>query len=290
MTLVLLCALAASIGVALLAFAVAPRRPSLAAELDELLGTGQVVGSRPRSFWDSFADEMWTLFDHGDAEGHFPALLKDLAATDSSQALFARQMVTTAALFAALGAGLVAVLAAEGLHVPGGLSLGIVALSVAIGSVVPRATLRGQAMDRRSEMREAVAVICDLAAVLIAAGEDVDGALVAAADAGGGWAFEAVRTSLPVSGRLGAWLALEGLGERLGVEELVVLAQNMGLAEEKGAKVREALNTQAKTLREEAASEVEAKAGSMTERMSFPMVMLLAGFLLVIGYPAVARL
>jgi Flp pilus assembly protein TadB len=64
----------------------------------------------------------------------------------------------------------------------------------------------------------------------------------------------------------------------------------MGLAEEKGAKIREALNSQAKTLREEAASEVEARAGSMTERMSFPMVMLLAGFLLVIGYPAVARL
>jgi Flp pilus assembly protein TadB len=139
-------------------------------------------------------------------------------------------------------------------------------------------------------MREAVAAICDLAAVLVAAGEDVDGALAAAAGAGAGWAFELVRASLPGDGRQGTWVALEKLGTRLGVEELTVLAQNMGLAEEKGAKVREALNSQAKTLREEAASEVEARAGSMTERMSFPMVMLLAGFLLVIGYPAMARL
>jgi Flp pilus assembly protein TadB len=113
---------------------------------------------------------------------------------------------------------------------------------------------------------------------------------VTATSTGTGWAFEAVRTCLPVSGRKGTWVAVEGLGDELGVDELVILAQNMGLAEEKGAKVREALNAQAKTLREEAASEVEAKAGSMTERMSFPMVMLLAGFLLVIGYPAVARL
>jgi Flp pilus assembly protein TadB len=64
----------------------------------------------------------------------------------------------------------------------------------------------------------------------------------------------------------------------------------MGLAQEKGAKIRDALNTQARTLREEAATEVEARAGSATERMSFPMVALLAGFLLVIGYPAIARL
>ncbi|HEX3542279.1 MAG TPA: type II secretion system F family protein [Acidimicrobiales bacterium] len=288
MTLVLLCAITATAGMALIAMSIVPRRRSLSAQLDELLAT-ETGSLRPAgSFWDYLTRDL-TNSVAIDRE-RFPKLAKDLLTTGETLEAFVRQILLFAALFGILTIALVATIAVEGLSVPRQLALGAVLLAAALGAVMPRLTLRSQAEDRRAEMREAVAVICDLAAVLVAAGEDVDGAVVAAAGAGAGWAFEEVRACLPLGGRQGTWVALERLGETLGVEEMVVLAQNMGLAEEKGAKVREALNGQARTLREQAASEVEAKAGSMTERMSFPMVMLLAGFLLVIGYPAVARL
>lgn len=286
--LVVTCAGAATTGAGLLALAVAPRRRSLAVELDALLGTPSTGPAA--SFWDALGDAIWRLVPGTDGGDRLPVLMKDLAATGETPAVLVRQVVTTAATFIGLALGVCTFVALEGLHPATSVEIALVVLAGLVGAVVPRATLRSQAVARRAEMREAVAVICDLAAVLVAAGEDVDAALADASGAGEGWAFEAIGAALPIGGRLGTWVALEALGEHLGVEELVVLAQNMGLAEEKGAKVRDALNTQAKTLREEAASEVEAKAGSMTERMSFPMVMLLAGFLLVIGYPAVARL
>ncbi len=288
MTLVLACAFAFTLGVALLTWALVPRIPSLAAELDELLSPRTISVPAPGDFWDAFGRSLRATLDPDSA--HFPQLFRDLTVTGQTPADFVRQILTTAALIAALAVSVCATLVVEGFHLPAAVDIMLTGLAAVVGAGVPRATVRSQASERRDAMREAVAVICDLAAVLVAAGEDVDGALAAAASAGAGWAFELVRASLPGDGRQGAWVALERLGERLGVEELTVLAQNMGLAEEKGAKVREALNSQAKTLREEAASEVEARAGSMTERMSFPMVMLLAGFLLVIGYPAVARL
>lgn len=292
LALVLAAAATAALGVGLVVIAVAPRRRSLVAELDELLGTETVPVTAAVDFWGTLGDAFSSVLAGTAARdgARFGSLVSDMAATDETPAALTRQIATIAALFAALAVAVVAVFAVEGLHVARTVDVVLVALAGSLGAAVPRVTLRSQAAERRAEMREAVAVICDLAAVLVAAGEDIDGAVMVAAGAGEGWAFEAVRASLPVNGRLGTWVALEGLGQRLGVEELVVLAQNMGLAEEKGAKIREALNTQAKTLREEAASEVEAKAGSMTERMSFPMVMLLAGFLLVIGYPAVTKL
>jgi Flp pilus assembly protein TadB len=139
-------------------------------------------------------------------------------------------------------------------------------------------------------MREVVAVICDLAAVIVAAGEDADAALVEAAGAGQGWAFDNLRRALAtMSTRQGAWETLHGLGERLRVEELVTLAQNMGLAEQQGAKVRDALNAQARSLREVVASEIETKAGGATDTMSVPLALLGIGFMVLIAYPALAK-
>lgn len=287
--LVALSALAATVGVGLVGWAVLPRRRSLAVELDQLLAPAAAARPEPSGFLDALGASLWATMDPvGD---RFPALRRDLVVTGDTPAVFAGQMVMTAGLFALLAGFLLGFAAVEGFALAPPAALAAVVLAAALGSVTPRLALRSQALERRVEMSEAVAVICDLCAVLVAAGEDIDAALTSAAEAGEGWAFDALRAAVVATGRYrGTWTALEALGERLGVDELVVLAQNMGLAEEKGAKIRDALNTQAKTLRKQAASEVEAKAGSMTERMSFPMVMLLAGFLLVIGYPAVARL
>jgi len=294
MILVTLCALGAACGVGLLGWSLLPHRRSLAAEVDGLLappapaataGDGDGVG-----FLATVGASLWSAAGGSDPQ-RFSALRRDLAAAATAPAVYAGQCLLAAAVFAALAWGLVAVLAAGGLALPAAAAVLAGLLAGAAGGCTPRLTVRSQALERRAEMAETVAVVCDLCAVLVAGGDDVDGAFAKAARVGRGWAFDQLRAALSQAGsRRSTWSVLEALGESLGVDALVVMAQNMGLAEEKGAKVRDALRTQAKTLRAEAASEVEAKAGSATERMSFPMVLLLIGFLLVIGYPAMVRL
>jgi Flp pilus assembly protein TadB len=295
MILVAVCALVATAGVGLVARAAFPGRPSLTAELDDLLAPPLPRRAAPAAtgglgdLLDGLGGAVWAqLNPDGD---RFAKLASDLSVMDRTPEQFVRQSVTTAVLLGLLVPVVLFGVRLIGLHVPTGVAVLLVLMGAAAGAIVPRPALRGEAEARRSEMRQVVAVICDLAAVVVAAGDDVDAALMEATGVGDGWAFDRLRTALaPGLSRQGPWLALEDLGNRLGVEQLVVLAQNMGLAEEEGAKIREALNTQSKTLREEEASEIEAQAGSVTERMSFPMVMLLLGFILVIGYPAVARL
>ena len=288
MILIVGCALVAVAGLGLVALAVLWPRPSLSAELDQLLGSGPAPAA-PSGWLDAAAGWLWASVDR---DGAMPALRADLAVMDQTGVGFVRQTVTTAALFAFLAAVVTVALDVAGVAVPVVVAGWTVILAGVAGGVIPRPSLRADAQRRRTEMRDAVAVICDLTAVMVAAGEDLDGALLEATGFGAGWAFDTVRRTLAAStlGRRGPWLALQQLGERLAVDQLVVLAQNIGLAGQEGAKIREALATQATALRQEQAAEVEAAVGSATERMSFPMVLLLVGFILVIGYPAVTNL
>ena len=55
-----------------------------------------------------------------------------------------------------------------------------------------------------------------------------------------------------------------------------------------GAKVRTSLRSRAAALRTKQITDAEADAAAATERMSLPIVALMAGFLIFIGFPAVA--
>ena len=83
------------------------------------------------------------------------------------------------------------------------------------------------------------------------------------------------------------WAALGDLGARLDVVELGQLASSASLVDTEGARIRDSVAAQAETLRAAQLAEVEASAESATERMSVPVVVLLAGFVLFIAYPAV---
>jgi len=85
------------------------------------------------------------------------------------------------------------------------------------------------------------------------------------------------------------WSALERLGDELGVAELGELAASVGLAGAEGAKVRASLGAKASSLRSHQLAEAETTAQAATEKMSLPVVLLFAGFLCFIGYPAVER-
>ena len=125
---------------------------------------------------------------------------------------------------------------------------------------------------------------------MIAAGAGPESALQNAADSGDGWAFAQIREALDAARRSrnqSVWAALGDLGARLDVRELGQLASSASLVDTEGARIRESVAAQAETLRAAQLAEVEASAESATERMSVPVVVLLAGFVLFIGFPAV---
>ena len=64
----------------------------------------------------------------------------------------------------------------------------------------------------------------------------------------------------------------------------------MALVSNEGARVRESLATRAEAMRERDILEQEAEAHSKSETMVLPVAMMFAGFMLLIGYPALAGL
>jgi hypothetical protein len=71
--------------------------------------------------------------------------------------------------------------------------------------------------------------------------------------------------------------------------ELTELAATTALAGHEGARIKASLVSKATTVRAHLLAESEAEAASATERMSLPVVALFGGFLLFIGYPALAH-
>ncbi len=163
--------------------------------------------------------------------------------------------------------------------------------AAAVGTLLPAARVREHARRRREELRRAVGAVLDLTAIALAGGAGVEQALHGATQIGTGWAHDRLRTTLDTAYTAHAdpWTALARLGNALGVEVLVELGAVLDLAGTEGARVRASLVAKAAALRAHAHSEQEAAAAAATERMSLPVVMLFAAYLVFIGYPALAQ-
>lgn len=154
----------------------------------------------------------------------------------------------------------------------------------------PDLSLNDEATKRREEMRRTLSGFADLVVVSLAGGAGVSGALTDASAHGGGWAMTAIRDALREASltRAPVWQILRGLGERYDTPEFAELSASLHLAGTDGARVRSSLSAKAKTLRVQFLAEMEAKAQAATERMSLPVVLLFAGFLVLLGYPAMS--
>ena len=164
--------------------------------------------------------------------------------------------------------------------------------SAVLGYVLPDIILRGEADERRRDFRHALGAFVDVMVMLLAANEGIEGALHLAADSGDGWAFAEIRKALRDAQLQGEtpWRALSRLGQEVGVSELVELSASAALAGAEGASVRRSLIAKAASIRDHAATEEEAEAQAASARMTLPMLVLLVGFILFIGYPAVTLL
>ena len=274
--------------------AVRPRPVGLDALLDGLTRPGRPLVS-------TITEPAPTLSEHAGATARrlLEASGWDSQRTRTDLALVDRT-VERHALDKALGAlaGLLVpnlvgiVLAAMGVGLPVGIIVLVSLGLAAAGFMLPDYLLRDEAEERRRSFRHALSSYLDLVNVLLAGGAGIDTALHAAADAGGGWGYQTIRTELRRARLTGQspWDTFAELAERLDVNELAELAASVSLAGSHGARIRASLAAKADTLRGHQIAETESAAEAATERMTIPVAVLLFGFLIFIAYPAVAQI
>jgi Flp pilus assembly protein TadB len=160
------------------------------------------------------------------------------------------------------------------------------------GAFAPFRSLRQEAAARRRAFVHALSAWCDVVVMTLAAGRGVEQAMETAASIGSGWAFAEIRGALRAGYVRGEppWESLEQLGIDLAIPDLTELGSTIAMAGEEGAAIRTTVAAKARTVRERMTSDSEATAAAATERMSLPSVLMVMGFLIFIGFPAVLTL
>jgi Flp pilus assembly protein TadB len=275
-------------GVLVLARSLTPVRPDLAASLERLNRPAAVVASAPEETHRVLVSLASALGMDRLITGSVRADLRLLGRTPESH--LARCLVVGVES-ALIVPALLTVLALGGLHVPLVMPLALLLGLALAGFLLPNLVLQGEARRRRGDFNHALGAFLDLVAVNLAAGRGVEGALDTAAVAGEGWAFAEIRGALYRAKIMGEtpWAGLDHLAEELAIPDLRELAASVTLAGDSGAKVRTSLAAKARSLRTKSLAGVEEAAQAASERMSLPVILLLCGFILFIGFPAIAR-
>ncbi|MFD9735709.1 type II secretion system F family protein [Umezawaea sp. NPDC059074] len=291
MTGVALCGAGLGVGLWMVAMWAFPPRPPLSAMVDRLTTvseTTRIVAPEtgwPLAIGGPFVKPLQAL--------GLPSsrLLDDLAVTGTaiSRHLAEKATFALAGILLPVSVEFMLVLIDAGLawQVPAASSVALGAL----GFVLPDLKVRRQAARRRAVFRHALSAYLNLIRVLLAGGAGVDGALSDAVGVGQGWAFSRIRQALLTAQvtRTTPWSTLGRLGGELGITQLAELAASLSLAGTEGARLRASLAAKATALRTLELTDAEGEAQSATERMSLPVVVLFGGFLVFIGFPALAQ-
>lgn len=283
-------------GLLLIARGVAPPRPSLADALAQLrrlpdpapIITGELDGGfaarlgRPLASLTGAAGPQRLLWGR---------VRRDLAVLGRSAERHLAEKTALALVGLVLVPACAAVLAVAGITIPVAVPVWAAIILASAGFFVPDLGIHAEAAARRRDFRHALSAFLDLVVIALAGGGGVETALSDAASVGDGWAYEQLRRCLDHArlARENPWTALDRLGDQLGVAELGELAASVGLAGTEGAKVRASLQAKAVSLRSHQLAEAETTAQAASERMSLPVVLLFAGFLCFIGFPAIER-
>jgi Flp pilus assembly protein TadB len=284
------------VGVGLYLFirSLVPVRPGIAAALGELdaarMRAGAPVAANParRAQLSLGAAIREAALERGIK---FTSLRQDLA-------LLGRSLEAFLATKVLLGlAGLVSPIIGTALIATLGMRLGLIVplwasvLLAAGGFFLPDLLLRTEAADRRRDFRHVVGSFLDLVAMNLAGGRGVPEALLSAASISDGWAMVRIRETLTDARLHGVtpWAALGDLGDLLAIDELRDLAAALALVAEDGAKVRASLSARAESMRRRDLADSEGKAQERSQSMLVAQLLLCAGFLLFLTYPAVVR-
>lgn len=291
------------LGVALLAAGLLPAAaPDLHAALarldaaptgaqDRALGTGwgtSSAGPRARPWWTRLGE--WVA-GRTPAAGPFAAPAADLRLLGIAPVSFAAARTATASAGLAFPGVLWAATGLAGVTLPVALPAVLGVGLAAAGWLMPAAVLSQRAAQARAGLRVALSAYLDLVALeRAAAGSPVE-ALEAAAEVGHGPAFTLIRGRLLLAARSGTspYTALADLAGEIGVAELRELADIAAIAAD-GAAVYATLLAKSRSLRNAIGTDAQATANAASERLVFPVVLLGTAFLLLVFYPALARL
>jgi Flp pilus assembly protein TadB len=273
-----------------------PRRPSLAQALAQLRLVPEAAPVLAPEVDSGFAARLGRpaarVLNRSGAGWLIPQRVRrDLAVLDRSPERHLAEKLTLALVGLLFVPAITALLLLGGAHLSLIVPLWISLILMVGGFVVPDLGIRSDAARRRRDFRHALGSFLDLVVVALAGGGGVETALGDAASIGNSWAFSYLRRALDGArlARETPWSALGRLGTELGIAELSELAASVSLAGTEGAKVRASLAAKAASLRTHELAEAETADQAATERMSLPIVMLFAGFLFFIGFPAVER-
>jgi Flp pilus assembly protein TadB len=155
----------------------------------------------------------------------------------------------------------------------------------------PDVVVRRRAQDRRRDFRAAVGSYLDLVAMKMASGAGLSEALRDAAAIGGDGPFARIRGALEDARTDGLTpaAAIGQLGDELSLPDLRELSAGLSLVASSGAQAEESLRAKAASLRERELSAAAGDANARSQSMLVAQIVLALGFLVFIGYPALAK-
>jgi Flp pilus assembly protein TadB len=219
------------------------------------------------------------------------SLRADLAVLDRSWEAFLATKIILAAAGLVFGPFLFAVIWQLGMGSNPVIPVWMALLFGGVFFVLPDLEVRRDAVDKRKDLRRVIGAYLDLVSMNLAGGRGLPEALMAASEVSDGWALMRIRNSLADARITGTsqWVALGRLGDELGIEELQDLSVTLGLVADDGAKVRESLASRAETMRHRELAEIEGSAGEKSQSMLVAQLLLCAGFLVFLIFPAAMR-
>jgi len=217
-------------------------------------------------------------------------VLPDLAITGTPTETFAVKVVGYGAGLALLGPVLWAAMQGIGVHV--GFELPAVAVLVlgGAGAVTPFFDLHTAAQRRRRHFCHSLSTYASLVSMAMAGAMGWSSALeVAAGVSRRDWAMTEIAQALlwAEAYRKQPWEGLDHLADRFNLPDLADLARSMAQAGD-GARIRDSLDAKASSLRLKEAAALEDAAAATTQKMLLPGVLLMAGYGLLVFYPALA--
>jgi tight adherence protein C len=216
-------------------------------------------------------------------------LRADLQLLGLDETAYTARKVLTATATLAVGPVLLAALTAVA-GLPWLLGAWVALLAAAAVFVAPDQRVKRAAATRRRDFQATLTAYLDLVAMRAASGSGVAEALRDAAAIGSGYGWRRLRAALEdarLDGRSPA-TGLATLGAEIQVAELTELAAQLSLVDATGAQAEATLRAKAEALREQQLTDLHGNANARSQTMLIGQVGLGLGFLILIGYPALA--
>jgi tight adherence protein C len=217
-------------------------------------------------------------------------VIPDLAITATSPETFAIKVIGYGMAMALMVPLLAIGAATAGIDVSLAIPvLGVIVLGIG-GAALPFIDLHTAAERRRRHFCHSLATYASLVSMAMAGSMGWSSALEAASSVSStDWAMDEIAQALLWSQAYHRppWEGLDRLAERFALSDLSDLARSMAQAGD-GARIRATLETKAASLRLSETAAAEHDAQAVTQKMLLPGVLLMAGYGVLIFYPALA--